>query len=169
MESAVKSNFVTLEIKCDFGMDLSDWKCSSHGLLGWRLWIRLSILHFFFYWYILNTDTMQRKSILTVYLRKLLCIYNNRINILLKIFYMIISSFFSIITLLSESFLDIRSIKENRRIKRQSTIRDCTRKNYSHKTFWNDTKKYYSYFRTIMCASLLYHGFFQILFWNCTS
>jgi hypothetical protein len=33
MESAVKSNFVTLEIKCDFGMDLSDWKCSSHGLL----------------------------------------------------------------------------------------------------------------------------------------
>ena len=34
MESAAKSNFVTLEIKCDFGMDLSDWKCSSHGLLG---------------------------------------------------------------------------------------------------------------------------------------
>lgn len=34
MESATKSNFVTLEIKCDFGMDLSDWKCSSHGLLG---------------------------------------------------------------------------------------------------------------------------------------
>jgi hypothetical protein len=34
MESAAKSNFVTLEIKCDFGMDLSDWKCSSQGLLG---------------------------------------------------------------------------------------------------------------------------------------
>jgi hypothetical protein len=34
MESAVKSNFVTLEIKCDFNMDLSDWKCSSHGLPG---------------------------------------------------------------------------------------------------------------------------------------
>jgi hypothetical protein len=34
IESATKSNFVTLEIKCDFGMDLSDWKCSSHGLLG---------------------------------------------------------------------------------------------------------------------------------------
>jgi hypothetical protein len=34
MESAAKSNSVTLEIKCDFGMDLSDWKCSSHGLLG---------------------------------------------------------------------------------------------------------------------------------------
>ena len=34
MESAAKSNFVTLEIKCDFGMDLSDWKCSSHDLLG---------------------------------------------------------------------------------------------------------------------------------------
>ena len=34
MESSVKSKFVNLEIKCDFGMDLSDWKCSSHGLLG---------------------------------------------------------------------------------------------------------------------------------------
>jgi hypothetical protein len=34
MESAAKSNIVNLEIKCDFGMDLSDWKCSSHGLLG---------------------------------------------------------------------------------------------------------------------------------------
>lgn len=34
MESAAKSNFVNLEIKCDFGMDLSDWKCSSHDLLG---------------------------------------------------------------------------------------------------------------------------------------
>ena len=34
MESSAKSNFVNLEIKCDFGMDLSDWKCSSHGLLG---------------------------------------------------------------------------------------------------------------------------------------
>jgi hypothetical protein len=34
MESAAKSNFVNLEIKCDFGMDLSDWKCSSHRLLG---------------------------------------------------------------------------------------------------------------------------------------
>jgi hypothetical protein len=34
MESAAKSNFVNLEIKCNFGMDLSDWKCSSHGLLG---------------------------------------------------------------------------------------------------------------------------------------
>jgi len=32
--SAVKSNFVNLEIKCHFGMDLSDWKCSSHDLLG---------------------------------------------------------------------------------------------------------------------------------------
>jgi hypothetical protein len=34
MESSAKSNFVNLEIKCDFGMDLSDWKCSNHGLLG---------------------------------------------------------------------------------------------------------------------------------------
>ncbi len=34
MESSAISNFVNLEIKCDFGMDLSDWKCSSHGLLG---------------------------------------------------------------------------------------------------------------------------------------
>jgi hypothetical protein len=34
MESAAKSNIVTLEFECDFGMDLSDWKCSSHGLLG---------------------------------------------------------------------------------------------------------------------------------------
>jgi hypothetical protein len=32
--SAAKSNFVNLEIKCHFGMDLSDWKCSSHDLLG---------------------------------------------------------------------------------------------------------------------------------------
>ena len=34
IESAAKSNFVNLEIKCHFGMDLSDWKCSSHDLLG---------------------------------------------------------------------------------------------------------------------------------------
>src|SRR5919109_1468219 len=34
MESAAKSNFDNLEIKCDFGMEISDWKCSSHGLLG---------------------------------------------------------------------------------------------------------------------------------------
>src|SRR5215211_8582625 len=34
IESAAKSNFVKLEIKCNFGMDLSDWKCSSHDLLG---------------------------------------------------------------------------------------------------------------------------------------
>jgi hypothetical protein len=34
IESAVKSNFVNLEIRCDFGMDLSDWKCSSHSLLS---------------------------------------------------------------------------------------------------------------------------------------
>ena len=34
MESSAKSNFVNLEIKCDFGMDIFDWKCSSHGLLG---------------------------------------------------------------------------------------------------------------------------------------
>ncbi len=34
IESAAKSNFVTLEIRCDFGMDLSDWKCSSHSLLS---------------------------------------------------------------------------------------------------------------------------------------
>jgi hypothetical protein len=32
--SAAKSNFVNMEIKCHFGMDLSDWKCSSHDLLG---------------------------------------------------------------------------------------------------------------------------------------
>ena len=32
--SAAKSNFVNLEINCHFGMDLSDWKCSSHDLLG---------------------------------------------------------------------------------------------------------------------------------------
>src|ERR671915_769794 len=34
IESAEKSNFVNLEIRCDFGMDLSDWKCSSHSLLS---------------------------------------------------------------------------------------------------------------------------------------
>jgi len=34
IESAAKSNFVTLEIRCDFGMDLSDWKCSSHSLMS---------------------------------------------------------------------------------------------------------------------------------------
>jgi hypothetical protein len=34
MESAAKSNFDNVEIKCDFGMEISDWKCSSHGLLG---------------------------------------------------------------------------------------------------------------------------------------
>ncbi len=34
IESAAKSNFVNLEIRCGFGMDLSDWKCSSHSLLS---------------------------------------------------------------------------------------------------------------------------------------
>ncbi len=34
IESAAKSNFVNLEIRCDFGMDLSDWKCSSHSIQG---------------------------------------------------------------------------------------------------------------------------------------
>jgi hypothetical protein len=34
IESAAKSNFVNLEIRCDLGMDLSDWKCSSHSLLS---------------------------------------------------------------------------------------------------------------------------------------
>jgi hypothetical protein len=34
IESAAKSNFVNLEIRCDFGMELSDWKCSSHSLLS---------------------------------------------------------------------------------------------------------------------------------------
>ena len=34
IESAAKSNFVNLEIRCDFGMYLSDWKCSSHSLLS---------------------------------------------------------------------------------------------------------------------------------------
>ena len=34
IESAMKSNFANVEIKCDFGMELSNWKCSSHGLLG---------------------------------------------------------------------------------------------------------------------------------------
>jgi hypothetical protein len=34
IESAIKSNFASVEIKCDFGMVLSDWKCSNHGLLG---------------------------------------------------------------------------------------------------------------------------------------
>ena len=34
IESAAKSNFANLEIRCDFGMDLSDWKCSSHSLLS---------------------------------------------------------------------------------------------------------------------------------------
>src|SRR5215212_12246510 len=62
-------------------------------------------------------------------------IYNNRINILLKIFYKIICSFFSIITLLSESFLDIRSTKENRRIKHQSTIRDRREKTTAIRLF----------------------------------
>src|SRR5215212_3230847 len=62
-------------------------------------------------------------------------IYNNRINILLKIFYKIICSFFSIITLLSESFLDIRSTKENRRIKHQSTIRDRKEKTTAIRLF----------------------------------
>ena len=48
---------------------------------------------------------------------------------------MIISSFFSIITLLSESFLDIRSTKENKKNKRQSTIRDRTRKTTAIRLF----------------------------------
>jgi hypothetical protein len=34
IESAIKYNFASVEIKCDFGMVLSDWKCSNHGLLG---------------------------------------------------------------------------------------------------------------------------------------
>jgi hypothetical protein len=34
IELAMKSNFADVEIKCDFGMELSNWKCSSHGLLG---------------------------------------------------------------------------------------------------------------------------------------
>lgn len=34
IDSAIKSNFASVEIKCDFGMVLSDWKCSNHGLLG---------------------------------------------------------------------------------------------------------------------------------------
>jgi hypothetical protein len=34
IELAMKSNFANVEIKCDFGMELSNWKCSSHGLLG---------------------------------------------------------------------------------------------------------------------------------------
>ncbi len=34
IESAAKSNFANLEIRCNFGMDLSDWKCSSHSLLS---------------------------------------------------------------------------------------------------------------------------------------
>ena len=31
--SSMKSTFANVEIKCDFGMELSDWKCSNHGLL----------------------------------------------------------------------------------------------------------------------------------------
>jgi hypothetical protein len=31
--SSMKSTFANVEIKCDFGMELSDWKCSTHGLL----------------------------------------------------------------------------------------------------------------------------------------
>ena len=34
IELAMKSNFSNVELKCDFGMELSNWKCSSHGLLG---------------------------------------------------------------------------------------------------------------------------------------
>jgi hypothetical protein len=34
IDSAIKSNFASVEIKCDFGMVLSDWKCSNYGLLG---------------------------------------------------------------------------------------------------------------------------------------
>jgi hypothetical protein len=34
IESAAKSNFANLEIRCDFGMALSDWKCTSHSLLS---------------------------------------------------------------------------------------------------------------------------------------
>jgi hypothetical protein len=34
IDSAIKSNFGSVEIKCDFGMVLYDWKCSNHGSLG---------------------------------------------------------------------------------------------------------------------------------------
>ncbi len=34
IESAIKSNFTSVELKCDFGMVLTDWKCNSHALLG---------------------------------------------------------------------------------------------------------------------------------------
>jgi hypothetical protein len=34
IESSSKSNFTNVEIKCNFGVELSDWKCSTHGLLG---------------------------------------------------------------------------------------------------------------------------------------
>ena len=34
IKSALKSNFTSVELKCDFGMVLSDWKCSTHPLRG---------------------------------------------------------------------------------------------------------------------------------------
>jgi hypothetical protein len=34
IESSSKSNFTNVEIKCNFGLELSDWKCGTHGLLG---------------------------------------------------------------------------------------------------------------------------------------
>lgn len=34
IQSSMKSNFANVEIKCNFGVELSDWKCSTHGLLG---------------------------------------------------------------------------------------------------------------------------------------
>jgi hypothetical protein len=34
IKSAIKSNFTSVELKCDFGMVLSDWKCSTHPLRG---------------------------------------------------------------------------------------------------------------------------------------
>jgi hypothetical protein len=33
IESAEKSNLADTAIKCNYGMDLSEWKCTNHGLL----------------------------------------------------------------------------------------------------------------------------------------
>ncbi len=34
LSSTVNTNFAKISIQCDFGMNLPDWKCKSHGLLG---------------------------------------------------------------------------------------------------------------------------------------
>ncbi len=37
LTSAATTNFAKISIQCDFGMNLPNWKCTSHGILGWLL------------------------------------------------------------------------------------------------------------------------------------